>query len=392
MSAAPVLCLAVAASLQEPGQEPSLADLGGFITRGEGLRGVQCCEPPAEGDARVFGSLFSGERAAPAASSPLLRAVSRPSSGWAFLRDFDLSLKTFQVKDAGSGIGSEFAYRRNLPLGALSDAYEVTLDLALNGLVAFDHARLPSDFLNGRLGFDLYGAYGGHVALTEEEKSAFMRAGADAAGMSDPEQVAALAAPWIRRMQRGGLSNQFCWGLWIDGGVEADQAFSNVNYTLGGSLFVDWKPWDANSAGAWFNLPDYPFAVLRLLTGYDEEFRLRGHAFPALLAGVDRVLPHDALRAAAGDDSNYWRARVEVSFKTPVGQVSDEVYFFSANYRLFQELDAAAAVKAAQREQYSFLQVALGGDDGVYVSYATGELPFGVANAQVYELGWKFHF
>ena len=371
-----------------------LTSLTGFVLEGSGLDGVSF--ELTDQQRTALEQIFSGEQLDVATFSPLLQEITSRATELAILQDFDFRLKTFQVNGGDASIGLDFRYQKSLPVTPIGDDFELAFDIEADGILAFDADVIPNDFLRGRLAFDFFGSHGGEIVpgfLTEDERRELVALGDTLAFEEDLAVVRAQAQPWIERLQSGVLSNQFSWGVAVNTGFEADQSFSNRNFVFGGDAFLDWKPWNSQATASWFNVFDYPFALVRILTGHDRDFRLRGQTFPAVRVGVDRVLPSDdKTRQLTGDDSDYWRWRAEVSLKAPIGTIGEDVFFFSANYRYYEEISPSTAIKLADLDRNSFTTLTVGGDEGVFVSYSAGELPFGVRNAQVYELGWKFHF
>ena len=138
-----------------------------------------------------------------------------------------------------------------------------------------------------------------------------------------------------------------------------------------------------------FNLFDWPFALIRVLTGYDESWSVRGQSIPVLLVGLDQVDPmNDSLRAMIDQGSRFTRARAEVAFKTSITRSAS----FVANFRYYRELNASAAISAADMAEYTIFTSAMTLTNGMYVSYSTGRLPFDIQKDQVYELGFTYSF
>ena len=58
---------------------------------------------------------------------------------------------------------------------------------------------------------------------------------------------------------------------------------------MGGNLQLGAKAWDNSSSLARFNALDYPFALLRWITGTDQSFEPYGATLPTLVLGLDHV-------------------------------------------------------------------------------------------------------
>src|ERR1051326_3116384 len=85
------------------------------------------------------------------------------------------------------------------------------------------------------------------------------------------------------------LTTQYYAELAGTGGMEANQDYTVKNYTYGGSLGIEIKNW--NPDGCYYNVIDYPFALVRLLDGADTKFRPRGNALPSLRFALEQVVP-----------------------------------------------------------------------------------------------------
>jgi hypothetical protein len=203
-----------------------------------------------------------------------------------------------------------------------------------------------------------------------------------------------LDAKWkeVEGVMTSGLTSQLAYDLALKGGLEASQGFDQKQYTFGGHAALDYKPWNNASTGARMNVFDHPFALLRVLTGYDDKFTPRGSSFPTFLVGIDRVMPDAQSGAAAGTTDDYMRLSGEVSFRTPIAASGSTRYFFDANYRIYRHLNPSDAVRGAHQQQQNFLQLAVTSSMGVFASYAKGKLPFDLQSGATYQLGYKFNF
>ena len=78
--------------------------------------------------------------------------------------------------------------------------------------------------------------------------------------------------------------------------------------------------------------------------------------------------------------------------RTPVARWEGDPIFFSANYRIYKEINAIAAVKNADLASFDYFVATLGPTDGAFISYTTGKLPLDATNDHVYMIGFKTHF
>ena len=79
-------------------------------------------------------------------------------------------------------------------------------------------------------------------------------------------------------------------------------------------------------------------------------------------------------------------------FRTFVSRIEGENIFFNANVRYYREINASAAIKAANLDEYFYFVGALQSTSGFYVSYARGKLPFDAVSDEVYAVGFHYKF
>ena len=341
----------------------------------------------------------------PQTRSRLLAALLERDHGWQFLKDVNFKVKTFESQNDGeAALGFSYDYRKSLqqqdlPCARTACIRGLDLELAADGNVAANADRNPHDLLQTALSFALFQSTGGVSEATAEQQRRFRALRnefIEAEGDSAAEEDAVRA---IESLVRPLLSSQLYWELAANAALESDQRFDRRQWTYGVRAMVELKAWNDASAFARFNLLDYPFAAVRALSGYESGcgsgggcFRPRGTAWPALLVGLDRVqAADDAPRAQAGATGDYDRLRVEASFRTPIARYAQDELFVSVSYRYYRELGASATVRAANLDSFSYFTVALGGGDGLYVSYTEGRLPFDFVDDAVFELGYQFH-
>ncbi|MCP3914528.1 MAG: hypothetical protein GY711_03100 [bacterium] len=316
-----------------------------------------------------------------------------------FLQDVEWRFQTFE-RDGDSGLGLAFDYSKTKPLSIkdLADGRGVeghALDLRAEGHLAFDNDINPSDFTSYSLGFEYFRSTGGAVpALTKEEKRRAQQLVQEATEYETWDEVA-RSGEWreFKDLARRVLSTQVYWELGLNAALEGDQDMTERNFVLGAHAALDVKAWNDRSNAALLNLFDYPAAILRLLTGYDETLLPRGNTIPTVLIGLDTVSPDgDTPRAEAGDSSNYERVRLELAYKAPIGIVDGKEYALTALYRKYFELDASDDVKGAGLDEYQYFTLGLETNDGLFATYSNGQLPFDDDGGEFYEIGWKFGF
>lgn len=320
-------------------------------------------------------------------------------NGFAFLKDIDFKLKLFEVKDANSALGFSYDYKKTKTLEdyKYSADSDVTLgwvwQISAKGNVAFDRAANPRDFLDTRIAFSGFRNNGGITAVSDKE--VFKKLNDIEKELSNVTSEEELAKADFFKPFREGLGLQTYVDLNINAGLESDQSFSQRQWTYGPQIALEIKSYDRSSWVSKANIIDYPFAMLRMLTGYDgeKEFLVYGWTYPTIIVGFDQVEPvENDGRAALGEKGKFDRYRAEVYFRTPFAHVKGSEIFFNFDYRLYRERNPPGSIEAAGLNEYSYRVLSITSDKGVYVSYAKGKLPLDLASQQVYEVGWKFNF
>lgn len=351
----------------------------------------------------------------PARLNKVLDSYLQKDSGLAFLKDINFRFKAFETDapDQQALLGFNYDYVKSVVNGEWgkgcgpSCARGYDFSFSARGNVAFDPDRNPDDFLETKLSFALFQSTGGvSQKLGAEGMQEYNRLTLKAAQAKTEQETGEVYAD-ILRLIADTFTNQYYFDFSGDFSLESNQSFSAKQYVYGARLGVDVKGWSRSGATRWnetsllarLNVFDYPFALVRLLTGYDRCtnslacFVPRGTNWPTAAVTFARVKPEDGdPRLAAGATSDYDRVAGEVSFKTPIARVSGEKVFFSVNHRLYQELDATDAVQIAGLDHYRYTALVVGSITGPYVSYTRGRLPLDARDDEVFELGYQTHF
>ncbi len=356
------------------------------------LAGLMASSPAALRDA-VLAALEDPER--------LNHALDRILSGddrWRLLKDLNLRFKTFDAEEGQNGLGLAFAYAKAIKYDELgrSGPNVTALDLRLSsdGNVAFDREINPRDFLTATVDLTLELNRGGVVRLTRARQ---VRLDSLLLRLADIEDEAELDASPAWREYVGtyasALTTQFWLGLSANVRFESDQAFERTQWVYGGSLALDLKAWNSESALAAWNFFDWPFAAIRWLAGTDPSFRPRGQAYPTARLGLALVdVAKNPERAALGDDDRFTRLDAEVAFKSLLLRSGTQDVWFAADLRWFRELGASTAVRAAKLHRSTYFAATIASGSGPFATYSAGRLPFDLKSQEVYELGMRFTF
>src|SRR4030095_10734665 len=314
---------------------------------------------------------------------------------YTFIRDLNINFKSFQADTLPVALGFDYNYSNSWVKNKITERSTLlqSYNLLFKGNVAFKKQFNPNDFLEFSLAFDNNFLWGGKVAQLDEETSIKM----------EELQYTILAR---RSRQDPGFLNlyddlagfinvtdQFALGIKGKFSFESNQDFSKTQFAPGLLITAGAKGWNKNEALQYFNVFDYPFALIRMLTGTDKKFTIYGSTFPSVLFGLDYVIPqNDTTREnLLGNLDSYSRFRFEIGFKTRGARIGKEVLHFSSDFRWYQELKPAQIIKDNKLDRSTFFVAAIESNSGLFVSYTTGRLPFDRRNDQVYALGFKYN-
>ena len=324
----------------------------------------------------------------------------RKNNGWRFLRDIQFRFKTFTThgQDSLSSLGFSYDFAKDVNKRYFSQEGASVLGQAVSvqarGNVAFGPAANPQDFLESALAVSIFGSHGGAVETSDSVKTLLNRLEDELVTIETEESLNTSAA-WMKffDIAQNHLSTQLYWSVAGTGGLESNQKFTTKQYAYGFDASLDVKAWNRNSVLAGLNIFDWPFALVRWLSGTDADFTPLGSTFPTLIAGIKRVVPRDGDPRYAIDSSGAFnRVNLEAAFRTPVGSLLGNEAYFEADFRYYREINPTSAIVAARLDRQSYFTGALTMADGLFVSYTTGRLPFDAQDDQIYELGFKFKF
>tara|TARA_A100001015_G_scaffold319946_1_gene444612 strand:+ start:2905 stop:4071 length:1167 start_codon:yes stop_codon:yes gene_type:complete len=325
------------------------------------------------------------------------RFISRHDPKYAWLKDINLTFKTFQVQEDGPtslGFSYDINYDRAKfkESGAVRKAY--AFGLAASGNVAFKKETNPNNFLETNLNYSFTKYVGGVMEL--QDSVFFQRKDSieqELTKLKDPLSKEAQAL-WKAFGEGLEFTNQYYYNILPQIGYETNQDFSASQFTPTVLFSLGAKSWNDRNTLSKLNVFDYPFALLRLLFGTDKRFTPYGSTIPTAQFGFTYVTPsNDSLRKQVVESNkSYPRLKFETGFRTIVTRIEKENIFFNANFRFYKELNAPLAIKNSNLDAHTYFVMALQSTSGFFVSYSTGRLPLDAENDKVYSLGFNYKF
>ena len=318
------------------------------------------------------------------------------SSAGRWLNELNVDFKTFQNEDSTStSLG--FSYDLNLERAWIKEKNSVrtatSLAFSAQGNVALKKEVNPNNFLISKLAFNFF-RIGGGVFLKDLSKSteelANMRL--RMSGMTSRDSILA-SDEWKQFNEIVKLKNSWIIKYDLNGGLESNQDFSKHQTTIGIRVGGGVKSWNQNDLLSKLNILDYPFALLRSLTGFEKGgVLLYGSTIPVLLVGFDYVNPgEDVTREGADSELKpFPRINFELGFRTIVGKASSQILYFNSSFRYYSELGASSQIKTANLDQFRYFTASITSSSGLFISYTYGQLPFDRKNEQVYQLGFNY--
>jgi hypothetical protein len=355
----------------------------------------------------------------PATLNRVLKEVTESRDDSSLLSNLHLEFKTFEAQDAtgstSAHLGLAYRYDKSVftsPIGQeCGEACVRALNLRFTaqGNLALESDTNPRDFLEEHLTLGWFRSTGGARRLSPEAQDRYNELTLQAAQVPEGREgdLAAIDKQ-IAQLLAGHLTNQFAYEFDADVSLESDQRFQQKHWVYAARAAVDFRGWGSLHASSWQSAPtsaklnvfDYPFALLRRLTGYTKCtavgnsmggcFVPLGTSWPTVSVAVGQVQPgsSEPRTQVAGNDS-YTRVATEVSFKTPIAKWESQPVYVSANWRRYDELSPPDAVRAANLAYYEYFVATVGPQRGLFASYSSGRLPFDHSDDQVYELGFR---
>lgn len=170
-------------------------------------------------------------------------------------------------------------------------------------------------------------------------------------------------------------------------GVEASQNLHERQFMAGATWY--WEPFGYGSSQA--NFLDWLGASIRKFTEYDKHWEPR--FLPSVRYNFAFIAPlNETPRREVGDDTDYWRGDLNISYSTPLARNGDRRYFLDAEWHFFHELEAGGAVKDADLDDFYLFTTKLRSSEGIYFAWRTGQMVFDRVDRNTIEFGWIVRF
>jgi hypothetical protein len=311
-------------------------------------------------------------------------------------KNLKIQFKTFQANDS-SKTSLGFAYNWDIYLDRkINSEYErsgFNVHINTSGNIAFKKQYNPSDFQQAKLLFTKYGFWGGTVAAQDSEMiQKLTEISLKLAEINDEKELHDSPL-WNELTSAIQIRNHYYMDFSASAGWEGTQDFSKKQLTYGAQLMLSAKSYANKNILSQLNFPDYPFALIRFLTGTDATIEPYGAALPIITLGIDIVKPTDDKERMEilRNEDQFTRFRFETGFRTLVASIQDVSLYFNAAYRFFKEFNAPLLIKQARLNQFSYFTCSLSGADTYFVSYSRGKLPFDRSDNAIYEIGFKLN-
>lgn len=330
------------------------------------------------------------------------------------LEGMDFQFKTFSGNDSNqTSLGVEYDYSKSIMRSRKGQAW--SLDFEAHGNVAFEEDINPDDFLSTGLSFRLFGkkalGNGDRSVLERGARNAleasqtpgdatfdanlFARATAHLAQKSSLEEIYQdeLYMTASRNFVQGyvqQLPPELWWDLSGRVALESNQDFSSKQKVFGIQVGGVLKSWDPNSNLSRANIFDWAPAATRWLIGTTEGLEPSGTAWPVVLTGIDLVdASQDSGRDTLSNDDDFVRLRLEFGMKTLLAEIDSTPIYLSLGYRLYSEVDAPSAVRAADQDRFDHFQAVIQLPGNIDLTYATGRYPLDLDDGAIFALGYN---
>jgi hypothetical protein len=280
-----------------------------------------------------------------------------------------MQFKLLERENADAVIGMAFSYSKVFKQtvyssdGERESSHQFQLDI--DGVVTQNAEENPRNFISGKLAF--VGRSMPSFNL-KKLKDGLLKEYCEGPDKLDDIKCFTYEADRVDAFFEP-MGSSFYLNYGADLGYETDQKFAAKNQTLGGFLFVAYEDMRVDTFMGYNNIK------------------------PSFRIAAENVDPNvKTPRAIAGDNSSYTRLAGEFSLIMPLQKLAGLPYYFTFNYQVYGEINASDKVKTANLDAYQLKTYSLNTPTGVFVSYSSGRLPFGLENESTVEIGFQTYF
>lgn len=312
-------------------------------------------------------------------------------------KNLKIKFKTFQGSDSNKtslGFSYNWDYDINRKKNTDYERSGFSAKLIASGNIAFKQNLNPMNFQQANIVLGRYGFFGGTVNMLDRETVKKLNQLKQKLALIEDKHELAVSPLWNEVTRIMGIKNHYYYDFSLTGGWEGSQDFSKSQVTYGTQIRFSAKSYTDNNALSQFNILDYPFALIRFLTGTDATIKPYGATLPVITTAIEIVKPtHDSARKRLlGNENQFVRFRFEAGFRTLLAEVGNVPIHFNAAYRFYKELNGASEIKTAKLDKFSYFTCSITGDETYFFSYSYGNLPFDRSANAVYEIGFKTNF
>lgn len=282
---------------------------------------------------------------------------------------FSTTFKFFDRENADSVLGLQFSYANDISKtiysseGARELSYQFSFQV--DGVVTQKAEDNPRNLIDTKLSFS-----GSSMPSFNLKKlvAGYTPEYCDLPENMDTKECVELQISGIDKFFEP-LGSVFYLDYGLNAGFEVDQELKAKNQTFG------------------------LFTLIAYEDFRDNTFLGLNNIKPAIRLALESVEPNsESPRALAGDESSYTRISGEFALVVPLNQLVGVPYSFTFSYRAYSELAPSDIVKGANLDSYQLRTYSFAIPIGLVASYSSGRLPFGIANENTVELGYKVYF
>jgi hypothetical protein len=312
------------------------------------------------------------------------------------IKNLNLKFKTFQANDSNkTSLGFEYKWNYDINKNKNTDYEdaEFLAKIVANGNIAFKKNLNAADFQNVKIELGRNAFLGGPSGKRTISVKKIVDSINQILAAIDDEKELEASPLWNTITNAIGIKNQYHYNFSANAGWEGTQDFSKSQYTYGLQIRLGAKSYSDKNILSQLNILDYPFALIRYITGSDRSLTPYGASLPLITIGIDQVNPtkDSARKELTGDEKKYARFKFEAGFRTLLINIKETPVHFNAAYRFFSEISPPTIIKTNKLNKSSYFTFSVTSGDMYFISYSYGRLPFDKTDNAIYEMGFKMN-